>query len=341
MIALTAAPRDPAAAPPPRRPGSVRRSSTLLMTWPDGPDSGLRLDGRCRDLLTPADDAAPVSTNAVLASTVLATADLRVRTGAEREIISIASDPAHAGLEGLVGRKGGGGLRAAIAQELPDQVEQGTPLHLLLDDLAGSTLIAGFALMRWADSIPELAERMQNAPRRSMQGVCAGFRPGASSLLADGSPSMDRHNVARVPPLAAAGDPAGWHLLDDHPPMAMRRARRIDVWADRDRLGIDAMFRDSCWDPDGTEVAVHEYQLLATADRGTGTLTSVDARPRVLPYAECPAAAPNAAWLTGTPLRNLRAEVLRRIRGTDCCTHLNDALRSLAEVPVLAATLPG
>ena len=39
--------------------------------------------------------------------------------------------------------------------------------------------------------------------------------------------------------------------------------------------------------------------------------------------------------------RYLRAEVLRRIRGTDCCTHLNDALRSLAEVPVLAATLPG
>ena len=341
MTTMTAAPRDPAAAPPPRRRGSVRRTSTLLMTWPDGPGSGLRLAGRCRDLLTPAGDAAPVPTNAVLASTVLAAADLRVHTGPERDIISIASDPAHAGLEGLVGRKGGGGLRAAIAQELPDQVEQGTPLHLLLDDLAGSTLIAGFALMRWADHIPELAERMRNAPRRSMEGVCAGFRPGGSSLLADGSPSMDRHNVARVPPLAAAGDPGGWHVLDDHPPMAMRRARRIDVWADRDRLGIDAMFRDSCWDPDGTEVAVHEYQLLATADRSTGTLTSVDARPRVLPYAECPAAAPNAAWLADTPLRDLRGEVLRRLRGTDCCTHLNDALRSLAEVPVLAATLPG
>ncbi len=200
---------------------------------------------------------------------------------------------------------------------------------------------SGVALMRWADSIPELADRMRNAPRRSMEGVCAGFRPGASSLLADGMPSMDRHNVARVPPLAAAGDPAGWHVLDDHPPMAMRRARRIDVWVDAGELGIDAMFRDYCWDPDGSEVAVHEYQLLATADRCTGTLTSVAATPRVLPYAECPLAAPNAAWMTGTPLRGLRSEVLRRIRGTDCCTHLNDALRSLAEVPVLAAALPG
>ncbi|HET6950054.1 MAG TPA: hypothetical protein VFI47_06755 [Acidimicrobiales bacterium] len=30
-----------------------------------------------------------------------------------------------------------------------------------------------------------------------------------------------------------------------------------------------------------------------------------------------------------------------RIRKTSCCTHLNDALRALAEVPVLAATLTG
>jgi len=36
----------------------------------------------------------------------------------------------------------------------------------------------------------------------------------------------------------------------------------------------------------------------------------------------------------------MRTEVLQRLRATDCCTHLNDGLRSLAEVPVLAATLP-
>jgi len=328
---MTSPPRDPAVAPPQRRSGSVRRTSTLLMTWPDGLGVGLRLHGRCRDLLTPAD---------VHASTVVAAADLRVQTGAERNIISIASDPPHAGLVRLVGRRGGGGLRAAIAEELPEQVERGTPLHLLLDDLAGSTLIAGFALVRWADHIPGFAERMRTGRGRSVEGICAGFAPGANSLTSDGMPARVGENLVRVPSLAAADDPDGWHELGDHPPMAMRRARRIDVWADDGELGIDAMFRDSCWDTDGSEVAVHEYQLLATADRGTGTLTSVTARPRVLPYAECPAAAPNAAWLIGMPLRGLRSEVLRRIRGTDCCTHLNDALRSLAEVPVLAAALP-
>ncbi len=62
----------------------------------------------------------------------------------------------------------------------------------------------------------------------------------------------------------------------------------------------------------------------------------------MLPYAECPGAAPNASWMAGTELRAMRTEVLERLRATDCCTHLNDGLRSLAEVPVLArATSPG
>ena len=52
------------------------------------------------------------------------------------------------------------------------------------------------------------------------------------------------------------------------------------------------MFRDSCWNPEGEEEVVHEYQILGTADPATGILTSVTAVPRVLPYAECPGAAP-------------------------------------------------
>jgi hypothetical protein len=119
----------------------------------------------------------------------------------------------------------------------------------------------------------------------------------------------------------------------------MRRARRVDVWIDGDALVVDGMFRDSCWEPDGTEVAVHEYSIEAFVDRATGRVASVTATPRVLPFAECPAAAPNAAWMVGAHVRALRTEVLDRLRSTDCCTHLNDALRSLAEVPVLAASL--
>ena len=41
--------------------------------------------------------------------------------------------------------------------------------------------------------------------------------------------------------------------------------------------------------------------------------------------------------MEGTQLRALRSEVLKRLKSADCCTHLNDGLRSLAEVPILAA----
>ena len=94
----------------------------------------------------------------------------------------------------------------------------------------------------------------------------------------------------------------------------MRRARRIDVWDEGGILGIDAMFRDSAWDPDGTEVVVHEYQMLGRGRPGDGKLLSVTAVPRVLPYAECPGAAPNASWMAGTELRAMRTEVLERLQ---------------------------
>jgi hypothetical protein len=329
MTALDPAPRNPALAPPPRRPGSVRRTSTILMSWPGGLGSSLRLDGRCRDLLTPR----------VGVPTVLGEAGLEAFASLDRTIEQVASTPEVPALAGLVGVRGGGNLRAALDRVVPEQRAGATPLHLLLDDLAGTTLIAGFVWFRWRDAVPEVAERFGRMPPRSMQGICSGFRPGSSALSPDGMLSGISQNVAVVPPLADPRDPDGWHELDPHPPIAMRRARRIDTWLDGDRIEVDAMFRDSAWDPDGTEIAVHEYAVLATADRATGRLVSVIAEPRVLPFAECPGAAPNAAWLVGVEVRELRTEVLARLRSTDCCTHLNDALRSLAEVPALAGAL--
>jgi hypothetical protein len=303
----------------------------MLMFWPGGLGTELHLKGRARDLLTLGHGQPEV----------IRTSDLYAVTGRERDIRSIQAQPTVAGLDGLVGCRAGGNLRSAIAQELPEEAAQGTPLYLLLDDLAGSTLISGFAFLRWADHVPEIKTRIGHAPRRVMRDICSGLRDGASSLMSDGSISPLRQNTARTGPLVDPRDPLGWHELHDHPEMAMRRARRIDVWDDDGVLGIDAMFRDSCWDPGGVEVVVHEYQITARADRSTGVLLSVEALPRVLPYTECPGAAPNAAWLVGTDLRGMRTEVLERLRATDCCTHLNDGLRSLAEVPVLAASLPG
>ena len=218
-------------------------------------------------------------------------------------------------------------------------MEAGTPLYLLLDDLAGAALISGFAFFVWADEIPGFHERMAAAPP-VMIGICSGFQEGSSALNPDGTLKGVSKNTGRPGPLVDPADPLGWHELPDHPEIAMRRARRIDVWEENGEIRIDAMFRDSCWNPAGEEEVVHEYEILGTADPETGTLVSVTAVPRVLPYPECPGAAPNAAWMEGTPLRAMRRQVLERLRDTDCCTHLNDGLRALAEVPVLAAMLP-
>jgi hypothetical protein len=307
----------------------------MLMSWQSGltggPVADLRLEGRARDLLTPS-AADPPRT--------VAEARLLALTGRQRDITQIEAEPAPEGLQRLVRCRAGGNLRSSIASEMPEEVEGGTPLHLLLDDLAGATLIAGFAWYRWAEHVPEFKERLSKAPRPKMVGICSGFREGSSALHPDGTLKGISENVADAPPLADPADPFSWHELGDHPDMAMRRARRIDVWVEDGMLEVDAMFRDSCWEPDGREIIVHEYQMLARADASTGVLLSVRAEPRVLPYPECPVIAPNAAVMNGTPLRSLRAEVLDRLRAADCCTHLNDGLRALAEVPILAASLP-
>jgi hypothetical protein len=116
----------------------------------------------------------------------------------------------------------------------------------------------------------------------------------------------------------------------------MRRARRIDVWRDESgMIEIDAYFQDSSGDPGPSRVAVHEYVLRATADPETMTLVTVTPDARILPFMECPAAVDTAQVVVGTPLADLRRTVLERLAKTNGCTHLNDALRALAEVPVL------
>ncbi len=310
---------------PLRRPGSVRRTSTIDMTYVAGRGSQLRLHGRARDLLTPADGGAPV---------VLAVGAVEAGASPGRVIEDVAADPPRAGIERLVGARGGGHLRLAIDEVLPGERAAGTPLYLLLDDLAGCTLIGGFQWSRF----PDLSGPLVVTEKPQMEGICIGFVPGASSLDDMGRPAAGAR-VQPVGPLVHPDDPLGWHELPEQPQVSMRRARRIDVWLDADTVRVEASFQDSAGDPDHGRVAVHEYLLSATADAATMTLTSVTADPRILPYLECPNAPGNIGRLVGTPMADLRATVLERLAKTDGCTHLNDALRALAEVPVLVEHL--
>ena len=103
---------------------------------------------------------------------------------------------------------------------------------------------------------------------------------------------------------------------------------------------VDVLFRDSHVDEDGAETIVHEYTVSATVDTADGVLVSCSAAPRVLPWVECPAAALSASRLAGLPVSGLRRHVRDSFIGTSTCTHLNDTLRSLEDIPALL-TLAG
>ena len=318
---------------PRMRPGSVRRTTSIDMTWSDAGNRfnmKQHLHGRARDVRIPADGSGeePV---------VLAEASVDATASFDRVIESISATPDRAGVEGLVGARGGSQLRGAIDDVLPGEREAGTPLHLLLDDLAGCTLIAGFV---WTRFMPELVRQRSTQGeehRNRMEGVCIGFAPGSSSLSVDRDTLGDYTQV--VTSLVHPEEPEGWHAFPESAEMSMRRARRIDVWRDGDVLHADTSFQDSSGDPEFGRVAVHEYGLAATADVATGRITSLTADPRVLPFLECPGAVDNITRLVGRPMNELRSAVPELLGRTNGCTHLNDALRALAEVPILAEQL--
>jgi len=326
------APNTSAGPAPVRRKNSVRRTSTIDSSWPEGRSGPMIMSGNARDALT-GRDLADCSTVATGAFEIVATMG--------REIRAIETIPRLPDAASLVGVRGGGQSRTAIAAQLGAMQAIATPLHLLLDDFAGASLVAGWAWSRWRDDwaspegVSESARR--NFPK--MEGICAGFRPGATSLDELGRPRHDIQSSARVGSLVNPDDPAGWHPLAAQEGVGMRRGRWIDIWQDAGLIRIEAGFQDSSTAPHGGRDAVHEYRVSATADLNGMALLSVAADPRVLPYRECPAAAANIDRLIGTPLKDFRNEVLDQLPGTLGCTHLNDVLRALADVPHLALML--
>jgi hypothetical protein len=325
-MGLPPPPKAPAGFAPGRAPGSARRTSSIDVDWPDGREGAMRLVGRARDILTPANGADLIT---------LAEGAFEARLDAERHILAITATPALPGVQGLKGERAGGRLRGAIERTLPEEKKAGTPLHLLLDDLAGTSLVAPWAWSRWDPDWIEQIQRRKADPRFAAafnrENICSGLRTGSSGLnfAGDGIATPDLRNPE---------DPEGLHAFPALQGPSMRRARRIDVSRDG-VIRIDAHFQDSASTPEGGRSALHEYGLRATADPVSMTLQSIEAEPRVLPFAECPAAADNVSRLVGTPLARLREVVLERLKGTVGCTHLNDALRALAEVPVLVGMI--
>ena len=295
----------------------------------------MRMIGRARDIVTPRGGGAPILCAEDSFAAVLKT---------DRTIVSIESDPPRPDIARLVGTRGGGKLRHALEQFIPQERSNATPLYLILDDISGASLVAPWAWSQWEKNWLDSTEGRMTRPQLEkmigdMVGICTGFAPGSSSLdpgrvvdqTDDGTPTAD---------LRHPHDPEGWHAFTVQNAVGMRRARRIDVTLG-EVIAIEAAFQDSAAKPDGTRAALHEYELCATADPQSLRLLSIDATPRVLPFGECPGAVANISRLLDSELPRLRQTVLDQLPGTLGCTHLNDALRALAEVPALVNHLRG
>lgn len=306
------------------------------MSWPDGFKGQRLFIGASRDLHTPLEPGgAPV---------VLAEARFEARMAEDKTITAIMADPLPEGLAQIVGARAGGHLRNALREVMPSMIAEAHPLYLILDDLSGTALVSAFAWLQW---FPNWAEELKQRKGEDEHArlltqrvnVCWGLQEGNSGVQPGGPPG----NIAD----ADAGDVRnpddehGWHALSDHEGAGFRRARRIDVTRDEDVgvLRIDSAFQDSAPRLDGSRIAIHEYALRVTADLESFELLSIEPEARILPFSECPGVIANTQRLVGRNLADIRNEVLMQLRGPEGCTHLNDALRALADVPQLVRAL--
>ena len=329
---LPAPPRATANPAPQRPSASVRRTSSIDVSWPEGEDGDRLFVGRARDYHTP---------NGGGHGRVIAEAGYRATLAQDKTITSIVGEPADARLDRLVGVRGGNHLRLFIKETMPELIASGAPLYLPLDDISGTALVSAFAWSQWHDDWAErLRERMAEGDFERMMSdrinICWGLQEGNSGVSRDGPP----RNVAEADAgdVRNPADPEGWHPLHESEGPGFRRARRIDVTRDprSGLIQVNAAFQDSAKRKDTGRVAIHEYNIVATVDPDTLELLTLEPEARILPFSECPGAIHNARRLIGSRIPDVRETVLGQLRGPEGCTHLNDALRALAEVPKLA-----
>lgn len=334
-MTLPPPPRSTANPAPVRTAGSVRRTSSIDVSWPDGIEGQRLFIGTARDLWTPVAGEDGLT---------LAEGRYEARMTEDKTITAIHADPSPEGIAALVGARAGGHLRGLLREALPELVADAHPLYLVLDDLSGTALVSSFAWSQWypdwADRLrAKLGQEQHDRMMASRVNVCWGLQEGNSGVSGD----VDPEKVANADAgdLRNPRDPLGWHALPEHDGPGFRRARRIDVTRDAAAgvIRIDSAFQDSAMRRDGTRVAIHEYVLRATADIATLEVLSMEPEARILPFPECPGAVANTQRLVGRNLAEIRDEVLAHLRGPDGCTHLNDALRALADVPELAGRI--
>lgn len=321
-------PRSPLPGTPVRRLGSVRRTTNIDTVQTAERDSPRIVEARARDVSTGPDGRADHVGSAVLHA--------RVEAGTY-ELVTLTSEPPDPRLTGLLGATVGPGFRRRLAEVLPSAADQRSLAYLLLDDLPGAQLVAGYNMVHQRDPDGDTPDRIPSIDISSRVDFCAGWAGDGALIEGFRRTSQIRVPVGPTAPrLESRDDEDGWHAMTPLPPGGMRRRRRLDVLPiDDGRHRFEAHFRDSHMSTLAEETVLHEYRVTGTVDAVTRTLVAVEAEALVLPYGECPNALGSVQQVVGWSLAELRRAVHRQLVGTSSCTHLNDTLRSLCNLDVL------
>ncbi len=317
---------------PERRPDSIRRTSHLDSTRGDGTGfMGVsRVAGAARDLLTT--DAG---------ATVRGEASLVVGIDPNGLIDHVDGRPSEVPLDRLLATRVGFGFRSAVKETLGDL--SGTLLGLLVDDLSGAPAPSGYGAVRERVllGLPDPPIPQGARTGATQTDVCAGWRAGGlPTTRREAGLPMPFEAEPPIAPDLTRGDPLAWHDMGPLGARQSRRVRRLDLWREGRVLMVDAMFRDTTVDPDLSARVVHEYTLSARLDPSTLVVLEIEAQPRALPFpTDCPLAADSVQLIVGQPVGGLRESVRTLSAGPVSCTHLNDAMRCLADVAALVGLL--
>lgn len=233
----------------------------------------------------------------------------------------------------LLGHGAGRGFRAAL-----DRLRTGSAgerlLRRLLWDVPIMAQVAGQTALLDHD-----AARADLVLSRHGTDQCSGWRADGEMIR-----QVDDNGGVLVMPLGpereAPSIAAPW-LPDLAPPapMATRRSRVLECGAP---VGpgsnpIVARFCDSYADPDGTHRALHEWVVHTDYARADDRFGAVSVDAGRLPWVECPVAGSSAGRLDGLSPAEVDQALGSGFGGISTCTHLNDTLRSLVDVPDLVA----
>ncbi len=339
-LALAATPAAPEGKslgpPPPRRPFSLRRTASQQSHFPDGMAGHYEMILRARDLFTGAD-----GDDTMVAGSEWITALTRMDTVVTR----FAASRRQAELASLAGLRAGGPLRKAVAEAMPEEPGGSTLLYRMIDDMAGGAFLSGASWQTWLEGGMDAFARaiaMPSVMDYTMEGMCVSYSPGSPALLPDGRQN-DRFAYRSIGHIAVdpMGDPLAWHELrqfDNTPNQA--RLRYMDVWREDGMVKVMFGFQDSAAFPD-TDLRrlFHEYRGIAVVDPASFVLEAVEMEFGSLPYTTCHAAAVTPEQLVGRSLGEFRKTVIDLLKGTAGCTHLNDSLRTLQDVPAMLRIL--